>query len=359
MLFNLIVILPCFNGADIPRQRTQGTAPKVREFVVSDECIICQEQHPDMLFHPCGHICMCEACTQREKLNVCPMCRQVITSSTLKREARSTKEIVTWIRTRFAENCPHTLSFLNTQIIGINGIEKFTYDIANEKTKIYHNIEIKNSMTRVHHIYQDVLTHMVSLVAASVDESLPFNSKFARSQRRHRDRMLEEILVENANLSMLWSEYISSRMPPLNLIQLLSSNDHKIITDAYYECAIFNFYIPLTKKMKDLVQQKLREMKITFQDAFEKQARDSTERALRFRGMPERDFDQLERIQHHEREEAEDQIEELDTNFRMEQSRVSLVHPIRLFSYLICWLRIFVKAFLVRIRHGMHFFNCT
>jgi len=41
------------------------------------ECVICTELPPVVAFVPCGHRCLCEACTQnyRHNLSICPVCR--------------------------------------------------------------------------------------------------------------------------------------------------------------------------------------------------------------------------------------------------------------------------------------------
>ena len=43
-----------------------------------DECVICLDNPPNVLFNNCGHICICHNC-DRESLNSCPMCRAVTT----------------------------------------------------------------------------------------------------------------------------------------------------------------------------------------------------------------------------------------------------------------------------------------
>ena len=43
-----------------------------------DECVICLDNPPNVLFNNCGHICICHNC-DRESLNSCPICRAVTT----------------------------------------------------------------------------------------------------------------------------------------------------------------------------------------------------------------------------------------------------------------------------------------
>ena len=41
----------------------------------TDECVICLERIPNVLFCLCGHICICEKCNEIKKLNSCPICK--------------------------------------------------------------------------------------------------------------------------------------------------------------------------------------------------------------------------------------------------------------------------------------------
>ena len=41
-------------------------------------CIVCISNEISIIFKPCNHLCICEKCS--EKVNICPMCRQLITS---------------------------------------------------------------------------------------------------------------------------------------------------------------------------------------------------------------------------------------------------------------------------------------
>ena len=39
----------------------------------NQNCIICLKQYPNITFISCGHICLCDKCSQ--KINKCPICR--------------------------------------------------------------------------------------------------------------------------------------------------------------------------------------------------------------------------------------------------------------------------------------------
>uniref|UniRef100_A0A915KDU0 RING-type E3 ubiquitin transferase n=1 Tax=Romanomermis culicivorax TaxID=13658 RepID=A0A915KDU0_ROMCU len=41
-----------------------------------DECMICSDERRQMLFSPCGHVCVCESCAQRTKK--CLLCKDII-----------------------------------------------------------------------------------------------------------------------------------------------------------------------------------------------------------------------------------------------------------------------------------------
>ena len=56
-----------------PRQQVAGE--------LADECVVCWSAGPEVIFQPCGHLCVCTACAQPflEGL-ACPMCRQIISA---------------------------------------------------------------------------------------------------------------------------------------------------------------------------------------------------------------------------------------------------------------------------------------
>ena len=41
----------------------------------SDECVICLVNSPNVLFCSCGHICLCEKCSEIECFDTCPICK--------------------------------------------------------------------------------------------------------------------------------------------------------------------------------------------------------------------------------------------------------------------------------------------
>ena len=41
----------------------------------SDECIICMDNKPNILFCNCGHLCECEGCYKLKTPSICPICK--------------------------------------------------------------------------------------------------------------------------------------------------------------------------------------------------------------------------------------------------------------------------------------------
>ena len=41
----------------------------------SDECIICMDEKPSVLFCNCGHLCECDKCYKIKTLSTCPVCK--------------------------------------------------------------------------------------------------------------------------------------------------------------------------------------------------------------------------------------------------------------------------------------------
>ena len=44
-----------------------------------DECVVCMECKPTVLFCDCGHICICEKCIEIKQFDRCPICKTNIT----------------------------------------------------------------------------------------------------------------------------------------------------------------------------------------------------------------------------------------------------------------------------------------
>lgn len=48
----------------------------------AEECVVCMVAKKEIVFYPCGHQCLCQACAERFKKeaqhNVCPICRNRI-----------------------------------------------------------------------------------------------------------------------------------------------------------------------------------------------------------------------------------------------------------------------------------------
>lgn len=53
------------------------TTNQTDDFVVEAECVICMDAKSEVVFVPCGHMCCCQPCSNKEMDN-CPMCRSTI-----------------------------------------------------------------------------------------------------------------------------------------------------------------------------------------------------------------------------------------------------------------------------------------
>ena len=54
----------------------ESTPPKpLEETIKPDQCVICLERKPDVLFIECNHICMCRDCEKTQPSTRCPYCR--------------------------------------------------------------------------------------------------------------------------------------------------------------------------------------------------------------------------------------------------------------------------------------------
>jgi len=57
----------------------------LKEIYTADECVICLDETPNVVFGPCGHSCMCNTCCEQmtkiiHSSNKCPLCRRAISN---------------------------------------------------------------------------------------------------------------------------------------------------------------------------------------------------------------------------------------------------------------------------------------
>lgn len=78
-------------------------------------CAVCLEDKADVLYHPCGHLCTCQACAivVYEKQGTCPICRSNILGTS--RVYMATNKQISRVRTpnvahRLARKTPIDLS---------------------------------------------------------------------------------------------------------------------------------------------------------------------------------------------------------------------------------------------------------
>ena len=57
---------------------------ELKEIYTADECVICLDEKPNIVFGPCGHSCMCNTCCEQMKKiqqsKQCPLCRRAISN---------------------------------------------------------------------------------------------------------------------------------------------------------------------------------------------------------------------------------------------------------------------------------------
>ena len=60
---------------DIELLRLLPTPNPLGKTFKSDQCVICLEEKPKVLFCNCGHICICKKCATHRYSN-CPLCKK-------------------------------------------------------------------------------------------------------------------------------------------------------------------------------------------------------------------------------------------------------------------------------------------
>ena len=56
----------------------------VKTTINEDECVVCFENKPNILFVDCLHICVCSECNSEGNFNKCPICRKKIIKDKIK-----------------------------------------------------------------------------------------------------------------------------------------------------------------------------------------------------------------------------------------------------------------------------------
>ena len=64
-----------------PALEDEASAPPIEEQFVESECVICINASCNVVFLPCGHVCVCSECCAT--LSLCPMCRAEIAKKIL------------------------------------------------------------------------------------------------------------------------------------------------------------------------------------------------------------------------------------------------------------------------------------
>jgi len=68
-------------GTSLPEDNIKDRS-ELKEIYIADDCVICLDEKPNVVFGPCGHSCMCKVCfEQMQKIKQqCPLCRRPITN---------------------------------------------------------------------------------------------------------------------------------------------------------------------------------------------------------------------------------------------------------------------------------------
>ena len=51
---------------------------ELKQTIIYDECVICYENKPNVLYPDCFHISTCKRCEELHPINKCPMCREKV-----------------------------------------------------------------------------------------------------------------------------------------------------------------------------------------------------------------------------------------------------------------------------------------
>ena len=74
--FNIIVTTRLFHFHSFDSHFLESASPKPLEKTFKvDQCVICLDRKPDVLFIKCNHICVCNECEKTHPSTQCPYCR--------------------------------------------------------------------------------------------------------------------------------------------------------------------------------------------------------------------------------------------------------------------------------------------
>ena len=51
---------------------------ELKQTIIYDECVICYENKPNVLYPDCFHISTCKRCEELHPINKCPICREIV-----------------------------------------------------------------------------------------------------------------------------------------------------------------------------------------------------------------------------------------------------------------------------------------
>ena len=71
--FNVFIIIGLYNHPDIV-EAPEAPLP-IQKSIKEDECVICYENKPNVLYYDCKHIATCNNCENEGNITRCPICR--------------------------------------------------------------------------------------------------------------------------------------------------------------------------------------------------------------------------------------------------------------------------------------------
>ena len=75
--FKIFINASCFIESDSSDDEEEPPE-SIEESYKTDNCVICQDKEPNILFADCNHICVCLECVKIKSLANCPYCRNEI-----------------------------------------------------------------------------------------------------------------------------------------------------------------------------------------------------------------------------------------------------------------------------------------
>ena len=74
-----IIELATINQEEVEGEDEEEVEPiELKQTIIYDECVICYENKPNVLYPDCFHISTCKRCEELHPINKCPICREKV-----------------------------------------------------------------------------------------------------------------------------------------------------------------------------------------------------------------------------------------------------------------------------------------